>query len=251
MIADGRIVGAILLGPGNDVAAVRTAITRGFDVSPSSRSARRAPRGPGQAQRRHARARPPPHGDGIARCPGVFRGMKPKLLLPLVAAAACSPPRRRPMRPSPSRDDDHCHLHRRLTADDPGAGRRRRGQITHNANGASATDFAGPAFKYDGSLIVTVNSGDGNDTINLSAPTSRRDNQLRRRRRHRRRLRRGRHDQRRRRQRPRHRLPRRRHVNGGDGNDVMIWNNGDGTDINHGGNGIDETLVTPARPTTS
>ena len=34
MIADGRIVGAILLGPGNDVAAVRTAITRGFDVTP-------------------------------------------------------------------------------------------------------------------------------------------------------------------------------------------------------------------------
>ena len=33
VIADGRIVGAILLGHGNDVAAVRTAITRGFDVS--------------------------------------------------------------------------------------------------------------------------------------------------------------------------------------------------------------------------
>jgi nitrite reductase (NADH) large subunit len=31
---DGRIAGAILLGPGNDVAAVRTAITRGFDVGP-------------------------------------------------------------------------------------------------------------------------------------------------------------------------------------------------------------------------
>ena len=33
LISDGRIVGAILLGPGNDVAAVRTAITRAFDVS--------------------------------------------------------------------------------------------------------------------------------------------------------------------------------------------------------------------------
>jgi nitrite reductase (NADH) large subunit len=32
VIADGRIVGAILLGHGNDVAAVRTAITYGFDV---------------------------------------------------------------------------------------------------------------------------------------------------------------------------------------------------------------------------
>ncbi|HEX6022363.1 MAG TPA: FAD-dependent oxidoreductase [Solirubrobacter sp.] len=33
VIADGKIVGAILLGHGNDVAAVRTAITRGSDVS--------------------------------------------------------------------------------------------------------------------------------------------------------------------------------------------------------------------------
>jgi NADPH-dependent 2,4-dienoyl-CoA reductase/sulfur reductase-like enzyme/ferredoxin len=33
LIADGKIAGAILLGPGNDVAAVRTAITREFDVS--------------------------------------------------------------------------------------------------------------------------------------------------------------------------------------------------------------------------
>ena len=35
MIADGRIVGAILLGPGNDVAAVRTAITAA-STSPST-----------------------------------------------------------------------------------------------------------------------------------------------------------------------------------------------------------------------
>ena len=33
VIAEGRIAGAILLGHGNDVAAVRTAITRGFDVT--------------------------------------------------------------------------------------------------------------------------------------------------------------------------------------------------------------------------
>ena len=42
LIADGRIVGAILLGPGNDVAAVRTAITRGFDVTPELRACARA-----------------------------------------------------------------------------------------------------------------------------------------------------------------------------------------------------------------
>ena len=33
LVADGKLVGAILLGPGNDVAAVRTAITRAFDVT--------------------------------------------------------------------------------------------------------------------------------------------------------------------------------------------------------------------------
>ena len=87
--------------------------------------------------------------------------------------------------------------------------------------------------------------GDGNDTINLSAPTSpASDDQRRRRRRH-----------------------HRRHdavdtinggdgndritgfrgnetINGGDGNDVMIWNNGDGNDNNDGGAGVDETLIT-------
>jgi Ca2+-binding RTX toxin-like protein len=33
-------------------------------------------------------------------------------------------------------------------------------------------------------------------------------------------------------------------INGDDGNDVMIWNNGDGFDENNGGAGVDETLVT-------
>ena len=41
VIADGRIVGAILLGQGNDVAAVRTAITRGFDVTSQLENLRR------------------------------------------------------------------------------------------------------------------------------------------------------------------------------------------------------------------
>jgi Ca2+-binding RTX toxin-like protein len=31
---------------------------------------------------------------------------------------------------------------------------------------------------------------------------------------------------------------------GGNGNDVMIWNNGDGKDVNVGGAGVDETLIT-------
>ena len=33
-------------------------------------------------------------------------------------------------------------------------------------------------------------------------------------------------------------------INGDNGNDVMIWNNGDGNDINDGGAGVDETLIT-------
>ena len=33
-------------------------------------------------------------------------------------------------------------------------------------------------------------------------------------------------------------------INGGDGNDVIIWNNGDGNDNNQGGAGVDETLIT-------
>jgi Ca2+-binding RTX toxin-like protein len=32
-------------------------------------------------------------------------------------------------------------------------------------------------------------------------------------------------------------------INGDDGNDVIIWNNGDGNDRNEGGNGVDETLI--------
>ena len=35
-------------------------------------------------------------------------------------------------------------------------------------------------------------------------------------------------------------------VFGGDGNDVMVWNNGDGTDGNEGGNGNDEVVVNGA-----
>ena len=34
LVRDGKMVGAILLGPGNDVAAVRTAITKDLDVTP-------------------------------------------------------------------------------------------------------------------------------------------------------------------------------------------------------------------------
>ena len=32
-------------------------------------------------------------------------------------------------------------------------------------------------------------------------------------------------------------------IHGGAGNDVIIWNNGDGDDINEGDAGVDETLI--------
>jgi Ca2+-binding RTX toxin-like protein len=35
-------------------------------------------------------------------------------------------------------------------------------------------------------------------------------------------------------------------ISGDAGNDVMIWNNGDGDDLNDGGDGVDETLITAA-----
>ena len=37
--------------------------------------------------------------------------------------------------------------------------------------------------------------------------------------------------------------PAKESISGGAGNDVMIWNNGDGDDINDGGDGADETSV--------
>jgi Ca2+-binding RTX toxin-like protein len=114
----------------------------------------------------------------------------------------------------------------------------------------SATDFnptpgAITTLPADGSIIVTVNGLGGNDTINLSAATIKTptidggdgddiivgspkvDT-----------LRGGAGND---------RITGFRGgetIEGQDGNDVMIWNNGDGNDINEGGDGIDETLIT-------
>ena len=129
------------------------------------------------------------------------------------------------------------------------------GNISHNlpiaAGGIdSAIDFdPGPGvvtLLSDGSVTLAINAGDGNDNVNVSAPTfsgnpaingeggddiilgtpqvdaidggagndritAFRGNET---------------------------------INGGEGNDVIIWNNGDGNDVNVGGNGLDETLIT-------
>lgn len=129
------------------------------------------------------------------------------------------------------------------------------GSITHNlptAAGAleSNTDFdPGPGtlnLPANGTVNLTLNAGDGNDNVNVSAPTfagnpvinggggddiilgspqvdaidggegndritAFRGNET---------------------------------ILGGNGNDVIIWNNGDGNDVNQGGAGLDETLVT-------
>jgi Ca2+-binding RTX toxin-like protein len=129
------------------------------------------------------------------------------------------------------------------------------GNITHNlptAVGAldNNTDFdPGPGtlnLPANGTVNLTLNAGDGNDNVNVSAPTfagnpvinggggddivlgspqvdaidggegndritAFRGNET---------------------------------ILGGNGNDVIIWNNGDGNDVNQGGAGLDETLVT-------
>lgn len=127
--------------------------------------------------------------------------------------------------------------------------------ITHNLPATAGTfadnqDFdpgAGTlALPSNGTVNLTINAGDGNDNINVSAPTfagnpalnggggddiilgspqvdavdggegndritAFRGNE---------------------------------NILGGNGNDVIIWNNGDGNDTNQGGGGLDETLIT-------
>ena len=59
VVADGRIVGAILLGFSKEVAAVRTAITRGFDVTHQLAGAAPGPLGRARRdERRNARSPP-------------------------------------------------------------------------------------------------------------------------------------------------------------------------------------------------
>jgi Ca2+-binding RTX toxin-like protein len=128
-------------------------------------------------------------------------------------------------------------------------------QLKHNlpigeAGIDSAIDF-NPApgtittLPADGSITVIANGGDGNDTINLSAASLKGatidggagDDIITG-------------------------SPKKDVVRGGagndrltgfkgdetiegqDGNDVMIWNNGDGKDVNEGGAGVDEVLIT-------
>jgi len=164
--------------------------------------------------------------------------MQPKLLLPLAATALAlaAPAAANAAVTTQIVDATHVTL-AGDTADD---------NITLATDGAGNVTFAGaPIGKNDGNLVVTVNAGPGNDTINLAGAdlanspvngeagddiitggdnadtidggdgndriTGFRGNDI---------------------------------VNGGNGNDVMIWNNGDGTDDNNGDAGVDEVLIT-------
>ena len=190
--------------------------------------------------------------------------MKPRIrTVPPRSPRWRSPPgsRRSPSRPprTPRSRRDRRHGTLTLTGDDAAdnitLGVDAAGNITHNLGAAgglsSATDFdPGPAVRQR---------------------SVRRHGQPDRQRRRRQRqhqllgpeLRRHAGDQRRRRRRhhPRHARPSTRStaatattasprfrgnetIHGGDGNDVIIWNNGDGNDINEGDAGVDETLIT-------
>jgi Ca2+-binding RTX toxin-like protein len=170
--------------------------------------------------------------------PGVLSGMQPKLLLPLAAAAALFAVPAAANAAVTVQVVDATHV--TLTGD--GAD----DNITPAVDAAGNVTFAGaPIGKNDNSLVVTVNAGAGNDTINLGGAdlagavinsdagddiivgsdnadtinagdgndrvTGFKGNDT---------------------------------VNGGNGNDVMIWNNGDGTDANNGDAGADEVLIT-------
>src|SRR6476469_3695675 len=170
--------------------------------------------------------------------PGVLPGMQPKLLLPLATAALVFAVPAAANAAVTATVVDATHV--TLTGD--GAD----DNIPPAVDAAGNVTFAGaPIGKNDGNLVVTVNAGAGNDTINLSGAdladspingeagddiivggdskdtinagdgndrvTGFRGDDV---------------------------------VNGGNGNDVMIWNNGDGTDDNNGDAGVDEVLIT-------
>ena len=90
------------------------------------------------------------------------------------------------------------------------------------------TDFDSARGRADQTLTaaatLTIDGGAGDDII-VGGPD-------------------GRPPDRRRRQRPAHRLTGDDDVDGGNGNDVMIWNNGDGNDTNDGDAGADQVLIT-------
>src|SRR3954447_55961 len=189
--------------------------------------------------------------------------MQPRILLPLATVAlAFVAPAAANAAVTPTVQGSNLTLTGDNTAENITLTANAAGLLTHSfgtgANGLKdATDFdpnplVEKTLPNDGSVKVTVNAGDGNDTINLSAPDlgdsvingdagddiivgsdnldtidggagNDRITGFKN---------------------PGGATAPFEPISGGAGNDVMIWNNGDGFDLNDGGDGVDETLIT-------
>ena len=178
--------------------------------------------------------------------------MQPKLLLPLTAVALLlGAPAAANAAVTVTSNGNTATFTGDAAADNITLAVNAAGLITHTAAGAPSTDFDGKTFANDGSLALTINAGDGNDTINLSGANIAKstingeagddiivggdDTDT---------ISGGDGNDRITGFRNTTGDPAFEVINGDAGNDVMIWNNGDGSDTDNGGAGVDETLIT-------
>ena len=140
------------------------------------------------------------------------------------------PQRRTP--PSRATSTGHRDAHRRRRERHDHASARKAGHLTHNTSPGfeSATDFDSTCRRPDAdpsTATLTIDGGGGDDIIvggpNLDTSRGGAGDD---------RLTGGPNNA---------AKPTKESISGGDGNDVMLWYNGDGNDINDGGDGADET----------
>ena len=200
LVRDGRMVGAILLGPGNDVAAVRTAITATSTSHPSSEHCARAVSTASPSSPRARWSRPPRPEPGIpAACPASCRVCSRNSSSRSRPPPSFSRSRRRPTRRSPRRS--------LMPPTSPSPATAPTTTSRPPSTPPATSRFAGaPIGKNDGNL---VGHGQRRRRQRHDQPLRRRPrrfaHQRRGGRRHHRRRRQQGHDQRRRRQRPRDR----------------------------------------------